>query len=402
VSKAFYGFNAQYDIIDLEGNLVKSFKIEKFKKSQYAYRLSTFIQPIKNRGFLKFGPDLAGEDQVVEFLDNEGKIKYRIKPKTIAKTKGDPIDEQLSYALSTDSLLVLQAGGDYLDHRTLSNRTDGDLRIYKLSTGEEIGFIQIIHKEGRLIPIDVAHRKDGFTVYGKYFETEDTREGYNAKELKGIYMQRFNLKGEMITEVMHPISEIADLEDPEGNKIIREGQGIWIQSNLEVANGHSFMICEKYDRGSKEDKGYNTSLYIGDFVVVEFDENFSTVGVKQFAKERTKYTYFNLKLVSDYEAGKWAETSDWYDYQYASINNARSAFTAIYTSYDHDRKRPDEKYTIGAIAYNQDGELLNPKISLDNFPKNVAFIPAKTGYVALFEFDDENENLSLTLYKFDM
>ena len=97
-----------------------------------------------------------------------------------------------------------------------------------------------------------------------------------------------------------------------------------------------------------------------------------------------------------------AKGGDSFDYQFASMNVAHSVFTAIYTSYDRARKRPDEKYTIGAIAFNIDGELINPKISLDNFPQNVAFIPAKTGYTALLELNEEEKSVSLTMYKFDL
>ncbi|HZV68985.1 MAG TPA: DUF6770 family protein [Saprospiraceae bacterium] len=272
-------------------------------------------------------------------------------------------------------------------------------RVYNLASGKELNLISLIHKDGHLIPVNIIPRKDGFSIYGKYFEITNTEEGFSNENLKGIFMQRYNNAGQMVSEVLHPVAKIAALKDQGGKEIISEGRGIWIQNMLEVAEGKSYLIGENYNLGSKETKGYKDQLYIGDFYVIEFDKDFNPSIVHQISKEQSKHPSIGLRSSTDYEIGKLAER--WYDYKYSSMNSARTIFTTVYSTYDYANRKSVDKYTIGAIAHNLDGELVNPKITLDNFPKNIGFIPAKTGYVAVFEYDEDVKDLSLTLYRFD-
>lgn len=401
VTRPIYLFKVRYDFVDLEGDHKGTIVVDKFEKKQFYYNLSDFLEPVANKGFLKFGPDTDGEDQVVEFINNDGKVQYRIKPKEIPQSKGNPELERLNFAFHNDSLLVLSARAENPDQRKLGNRTDKDLRIYSLQDGKEIKLIHSMHKEGRLIPFDIAKRKDGFTIYGKYFEKEDTQLGYNDEGVKGLYMQRYGTDGNLHQEVFQPIQNNLDkLSDSKG-EIMKEDIPLWFHAVLEVQDGRSFAICESYDQ--YEDGRKNSySIFVGDFIVLEFDNNFSAPKVHRFPKQRWERSLMYATFPNIYKAGDYAEDHNLFDYQFASMNTGHSVFTGIYTSYDHARKRPDEKYTLGAIAFNIDGELINPKITLDNFPKNVAFIPAKTGYTALLELNEEQKSVSLTMYKFDL
>ncbi|HZV68984.1 MAG TPA: DUF6770 family protein [Saprospiraceae bacterium] len=393
ISSPGYKTYGQFDFVNLEGKLIYSF-ISKSYGPGNSYNIPTYFRPVKNKGFLNAGPKESEEDGSIVFLNNEGKKVYDIHAKKIPVRSGRSFDESLDFRLVTDSLLVVEAGSVWIDYRKTDHRSVNDVRIFKLNTGEDLNLISMIHKEGRLVPVSFAPRKDGFSICGKYFEFDDTREGYSDENLKGIYMQRFNNEGQLVKEVFVPTERIASLKDQQGKEIIGKDWGIWIQSIIEMANGKTFLIGESYFEGAK----VSEKIAIGDFKVIEFDENFSPIKVHQISKIGSKHPFAILDA-SSYRIGKLVEK--WYDYQYSILNSSRTVFTSIYTSYNHSTRNPEEKYTIGAVVYNLDGEIVNPTITLDNFPKNIAFIPAKIGYAAVFEYDEAGKDLSLTLYKFD-
>ena len=90
-----------------------------------------------------------------------------------------------------------------------------------------------------------------------------------------------------------------------------------------------------------------------------------------------------------------------FDYQFTTQSPDHTMFTSVYDSYD--KSGPGKKkFVIGAIGYNQDGEIVNPKITLTSDPDAITLIRAKTGYVAIIESYTKQKMATLTLYKFDL
>jgi hypothetical protein len=101
-----------------------------------------------------------------------------------------------------------------------------------------------------------------------------------------------------------------------------------------------------------------------------------------------------------YELGKDLAYFHDFDYQFTSQSADRAVFSSVYKNYDKS-DTDDEKFVIGAVGFNQDQELVNPKITLTTNPDNISVIPAKPGYVAIVEYFMKQNSATLTLYKFD-
>ena len=68
-------------------------------------------------------------------------------------------------------------------------------RVYHSVTGEEICDLVKEDNERMLVPSGVFMENGRFTVYGHFFEPDDSHQGFDGKENLGFYLHAFDENG---------------------------------------------------------------------------------------------------------------------------------------------------------------------------------------------------------------
>ena len=78
-----------------------------------------------------------------------------------------------------------------------------------------------------------------------------------------------------------------------------------------------------------------------------------------------------------------------------------SFFNSVYLNYDKGVSE-GSKYTIGNITLTKEKTLANPKVNLKTKPTSFIALPAKPGYIAVFEYFRKKKSASMHLEKLDI
>jgi hypothetical protein len=250
------------------------------------------------------------------------------------------------------------------------------------------------------VPTGVQADKDQITFFGQFFAYNESKEGYNEKENLGLYTMTYDATGKLIQEHFNTwkddVSKFLKLNEQDQ---VDGNRNIWIQDIVGTASGKTFAIAEMYHRGFSSVVLQSGYAFVRDLLVFEFDADFTLIGVDRYEKYKSGYPMSNLSSLSDYTIGDALDPS-YFDYKFTSQASDRSVFNCVYDNFDKSDKS-DKKFVIGAVGFNRDQELVNPKITLTSDPDDIKVLSAKPGYVAVIEYFKKDKYATLTLYKFD-
>ena len=389
----------EYYICDMEGKLVKLIHMEDVKKTHIYPTYMDNVYPVAHKGFFRDGIN-PKQEEYLEMIGMDGRSLWKIHPKEVlinGKNKGI---EELSFYYADENYIVLNVDIPKLDKDDLKKQSDHFLRAVNLETGKQTFVVDKRHAKGFLVPMGVQADQDQITFFGQFFANDGSKQGYNEKENLGLYTMTYDATGKLLQEHFNTwkddVSKFLKLNEQDQ---VDGNRNIWIQDIVGTASGKTFAIAEMYHRGFSNIAFSSGYAFVRDLLVFEFDADFKLTAVDRFEKYKSSYQLANIGFLSDYTIGEALDPGS-FDYKFTSQAADRSVFNCVYDNFDKSDKS-DKKFVIGAVGFNRDQELVNPKITLTTNPDDIKVLSAKPGYVAVIEYFKKDKYATLTLYKFD-
>lgn len=372
-------------VYDLDGTMLDRYKVTGIVGSPF-----NRFHPIAYKGFIRYVPS-SGKHSL-ELRSNSGEILWSIYPRNARlKNNESGPQEELTVEGIDSTLLILKSEVSGLKANELMANAKIHYRVYNNSTGEEICDLVAEENAKALVPSDIHFDKGFFTIYGQYFEPDDSQAGFDGRESLGFYVHNFNSEGKLLYEKYHPWNDVAvslktDIENfPDTS--------VWLNSIITDTEGNYFVIGELYT---------TRSARITDMIVLELDSTLQLKNSKRYAKMYKKIpATYQKELSNPYMLGEALSKTRMFDYRYGVRSADKAVSSIVYTNYPNDEKT-SKKIFIGAIGFNRDRELVHTGFSLEGNPENVKLLPAKSGYVAVLEQYYSQTISILSFYKLDM
>lgn len=340
-------------------------------------------------GMIRNGHNPKNE-KYIECLNNEGDVVWRKRPRNVVKNgKESGTEEEHTVYYLDSNYLILQIHKPGLSDEDLKKQSNDILSVCDIKTGKEIFEISNRHAQGFLVPLSVYAEKNQLIEFGQFFPYDKSGAGYEGNSCLGMYTRIFDRAGQIQQEYFYDYKDsAAGLLNWKANDPAMEKYDLWIHEVIRTTSGKYYVIGE-IDSVSK----------LKDMIVFEFSSDFKPVQSYRYEKENDGIPGF--ATVNDYKVGLYMESSGAFDYRFTSRNADKSLFNSVYLNENYSAKGKKE-YIIEAIGLDREQKLVNPKIPLKNNPNKIIILPAKTGYVAVIEFNYEDEFARLFLHKFDL
>lgn len=395
-------------IVDLTGAEVGKTHVEKLDKNDA--RMATMIASadasggggsqvygVPGRGFLITKNVVSGLKMRSNFelVDNKGAHVWEFNPESI-KSLGSIISGNPVYA-NNEVVIIMLNGRDGV----MSKKINVAFAILDAKTGKEKFQVKGSNKNFALYPLGINYNPEtkSFMVYGEYFKPK-------ARVMKdnsiGYYLQEINDKGEIIRE--SEASWMVNMKkfvkaDAKGR--INKYYTI-THSMVKLKDNHIYVVGEQYKKtfnpvgllavNSSSNLGL-AQLVINDLIVFDFDEKLNLNGVKTFDKPKDR-----VWLPKGYMSVKprllafMAKSYDWFDYEFLTTNADKSKLSIGTTN----------KNAFEVISLNDDKELVSDKFKKDKDYNYIYFMPAKPGYVCIFEYSSRKKAVRSRLEKVNL
>ncbi len=390
-----------YYYFDSDGNKLSVYKLKDIKKKKTYPIFMDQLAIVPHLGFFRNGLN-PNDENYCEMVGNDGKQIWKLIPKHVVINGKDRSQEELKFYYGDRNYLILEVNIAGLKADELQGQDNEFYRVYDPNTGRELFKISSKHERGFLVPLRIKSIEDHIAICGQFFDFDKSKDGYNEKYNLGIYIQEFDHSGMLVKENFTVWKAIfSKFMDPNGGEQLDENINIWIHEIINTAAGYYFAICELYASGTTA-KSFNLNYAgVGDLLVLQFDSQFTLIKAEKYDKYRSTSQLKYVGFRSHFKLGEEIKRQGEFDYKFSSTTSDNEIFTAVYDNYDKSEKG-NKKFVIGAVAFNQDHMLVNPKIVLTTHPDDIMILPAKAGYVAIIESFIKAKVATLTLYKFDM
>jgi len=225
---------------------------------------------------------------------------------------------------------------------------------------------------------DISEEKTSYIIGGEYYE-ESTKQ-------TGICVIEISKEGSPKSEVYISLKQDAAkvMSDPAKLKML-EDKSVLIRKVF-LMGGKTIVIGEAYDKKN-----------IYDMLIFEI-QNGALTKIYSLDKKKTSIASYINMVNSQAAVGMILKMGIFSqdDYCYTTFNSDKTSFTTLYCNYEKDSESGD--YIIGAATY-KNGQVTNDQVKLSTKPTQFTVLPAKPGYVAVFEYYKKGKKIVMRMEK---
>jgi hypothetical protein len=322
--------------------------------------------------------------------DNKGEIKWKIpvgsheKSDVITMTWFGCMNNDKIYLNNYSNSVVYSKDMDkaYKDYKS-------NLSVYDTKTGNTLNNVSILDKNHK------HYRENQFykMVYDEKSDlvhviTKITKPTFQLHESSGIIISTFDKDGQ-------PIGESTLLWTDDGFKdLIGEGYSINIsQLDVKVLDDGSKVIMM-----GLTPKGKGMSILGGDK-----ENNIVVLRVSSLNK------LVELKIIEIGEdhgrgdAKTWNHFGNYFysGFEFMVVSEDKKKVNLVFTEFNFGKEHKGSKHSIGVVEVDINGDWKESKFTLNSSPQKFKVFPAKPGYVAVYEYFENEKKLDFRLEKID-
>lgn len=407
----------EYMMLDKTGKTTGSYTLEVSGSELQMYQASLTndeayysgaMIAVKDRGFMRIGYEKKKGMRIsLELLDLNGKVKW-------FADSGVPEDDKsyesanALYADSKSIITLITTRGKRMSTKGM----ESNLVFLNAENGEELFKINQKNEKNQLqyFGANYDELSSTYFVYGQYFGIDDN---ITKDDSKGIFIQEYGTDGKLKKETF--TTWAGDINGLIVNKMkddLKSNMKTFIHRVVRTADGKVFAIGEQYRKAasalgiaSKVLSGGGQSgtsvvkIEIHNILVFEFTDALKIKDVHLIEKDKS-----NVQLPDGYGMmdanllGLVMQLWGQFDYCYTTLPSDKKTFSMAYVNYDKD-KEAGSLYTIGNVSYTKDQKVVTDKIKLTTKPTFFRVMPAKQGYIALYEYFRKEKKAVLRLEK---
>jgi hypothetical protein len=408
----------ELEMRDKTGAVTGSYKLDAKKEalvvSTSESAATQSLIPVKDKGFcvVKYDGNTGSQASVI-FVDNTGKKVWESK-------KASP--DSKSY----DSQSVMYSDEKYLLSLTTTRpklmSTKGMntyLKTYDVTDGSLLGEIKLNAGRHALSPNGASfdEKSGNILLYGEYY-ARNAKGAMDIKKKLGFFLSQYKPNGEVVKEGY--ASWEKDIKpvipkDPEDKKSDR--RSIIVHNVISLADGKFYAIGEQYKKavsgggmalnalsqlGGSAGQNSNIKINLYNMMVFTFDKDLNVENIQNVEKRKTKvFLPAGFGTIQKDKLGYMMKMMGWFDYSFSTVNSARTNFNSVYLNYDR-KSEGKNKNVIGNITLNDEKKVEPVRVTFDTRPTNFVALPAKPGYIAVFEYYQKTKSAKLKLEKLDI
>jgi hypothetical protein len=374
---------------------------------------------IPNEGFavVKYSKE-GGMRTTLVGIDNLGKKSW--KTRALSKEKKSYEMQTILFSNEKYVMSLISARKKRLSRKG----EETSLFVYDANTGKKQGNLRLNGGKYFLVPSGASYdeKADQFIVYGEYYD-RNKQGSINVKEKKGIFLNTFSSTGELINKNLssweRDIKPKIKFDKTKKGDRNSDKRSVVIHKVVKTNDGSYYAIGEQYQKevsalgiasnllaAAQGGQSNASALQIGiyDMMVFKFNSEMEIEDIKIIDKQkRPVILQQGYGLVDKDKMAYYMKLGGYFDYNYTSISQSGDNFVANYVNFDRsENKGSKNKYTIGNITLNDEGEIEVVKVNLDTNPSNFRTFPAKPGYIAVFEYFRKTKTASLRFEKLDI
>jgi len=378
----------------------ESVKVDKDSRS--------LVHAVQDRGFVNiYGTDK--QKAIVEFYDNDEQLWRYKTPDSIKWEVMDYIttyEEKVVFSSYRNN--VVTGGGDYF------------IKTFDLESGEQLydkvmTFYGYDHQiqQGFVNPL-----LEEIWISGDYYEKGDEEKDINSE---GLFVMKISPDGDILDSDYVPWDgKIERYAKTYKKGKLKDGH-IFVHDFVFLNDKQVFGIAEQYRKSFRAwglaesvvtlgTAGRLAKVDIGDLLVFRFGNNAKLVETKRNRKPSTRVLpnkgLWGGLLIPGKSIGQVVADQDAYDFLHVSVDNDHEFFTVFYLMQEQLTKKQrktykrEGRYILRTLTY-KDREWSKDKFYLTD-GKNETYInvlPAKPGYVLVYEVSEEYEGLRLEKLK---
>ncbi len=411
-----------YKLFDKQGKSVGSYQVTDMSNSEIQMMAmkvqsdddvySGGLQAIPGKGFVAYGVEKEGGYRIVlDMFDNAGKKLWTAGSGATTKKSFES-----AYPVFANEKVVASLIS------TTESRMGKDPKMFcsfmDVATGKEIFRTKTETPKAEFLPVGVSYDKlnDEYFVYGEYFKPGDNQ--MKDKSL-GFFFNIFDSKGTLKKESFADWTKDIGKVIPVNSKgKFADNMSVAIHNMVRTSDGKIYAIGEQYKKaiaagaaalnvlsmatGGGGSGASSVKIELHDMMVFEFDANFQITGATIYEKDKVNVLLpQGYGMLSTPMLGFILRMYGWFDYSYTTVNSDQTKFNAAYVNYDRD-KEEGNGYVVGNIALDANKKLTIDKIKLSKKPTRYGVMPAKPGYVAVWQYFKKTKTLEFTLEKLNL
>jgi hypothetical protein len=203
------------------------------------------------------------------------------------------------------------------------------------------------------------------------------RSGYDVKKALGLFRITLDKSGKELSKKYFYWNDASDFLPMKKNGKTADGYRLYAKSYFVFNNGSISVLTEK------RKESYNILLgsvnpKTADFQILNFDDNFSIVGIETIKKDISKWSYS--------------------DYLYAQEIKNGNGVVFFYNDYKKNLETKKKNWILGIVTI-IDGKMNHEQIPMSSKEFFISPYIAKEGYILLREYNKDNDFDEIRLEK---
>lgn len=344
------------------------------------YSQTHTLVPLPNSGYAIYGNNLSTKAFELIAFNNTGVKIWEFDAKKISSKPNvygnyiKNIDDNMVFEISKVTVRGLRKPAEVDQNVFLINFKDGSI---KLQT-------KLNNKDRQLYINDFVSNENGYTLFAEITTT--------SSPFPGTYICNLSKTGGLIDDVALNLNESIPnfIKDKDQSDLLKN-KSCLIHEVIPIKD-KIYVIGEFYDK---------KHLYDGVVFVIQ-NNSVSNVFIYKKKKAKIESVFFNTSLNSQAAVGMMLKTllADKQDYCYTSLNSTKVGFTTVFCNYEKENK--DSDYIIGTINLSKDNTLSSDEVKMISKPDAFKVLPAKPGYVAIFEYFEKEKRIAMKFEKLNL
>ena len=368
---------------------------------------------VNKRGFVRYGIEKSkGQRMEMEMFDNTGKKVWSANSGASKSAKSfESVVPFYSDSIVVASWLTTRA-------RMMTQQFESDITFHDAKTGTLLFKTSSKNAKYGLLPQGVSYdsKTKEYFIYGEYTKPKDIKS-------LGFYLQVIDNKGVVKNEnFMAWTGDIFKATPGEIKNKMQKNTFVAVHKMVRTADGKFFAVGEQFKK--KIDGGgiflgflgtvvgslsqgivqfeNNRALFkivLYNMMVYEFGSDLKIENVSMFTKAKTSIPLpRGAGINGSTTLGYYLKAMGAFDYEYSSVSANNETFNSAYVNYDKKKKK-GHRTVIGNIAYTKDHTLVDDKVDLSSKATDYWVLPAKPGYVCVFEYFRKAKKLDIRFEK---
>ena len=393
-------------IEDLERLSVKTLLQQQDMEDGY---YSGTLMPIQNKGFaVAYPKKQSGLKVKIDMFDNKGKKQWTADSGVSKKAF-----ELFSPMYYSEDYIV---GSIMSRPGRISKKLTETVHIFDNKTGKLLGKVKTENAKAffAVNGVDFDKNKGEFFMYGTKYNRKNKKPDF--KHQIGLFLTYFTPDGKVSDKHLSYWGKAIMKKVKGKDKAkIKKGASIMLHNITRTNTGKFIAVGELYNKEasalgiasklmSSNSNVSVTKVVLYNMLVFEFDKDFKIEKVTVIEKpKRNRLLPAGYEWVNEGKLGYILKALGQFDFEFYTVNSDHSSFSTAYTSYNRGKKgRNGNRYTLGVISLDENGKVVSKKISLKSKPTRFTALPAKPGYIGIFEYFRKGKTAKIRVEKLDL